>query len=250
MRTSNISDLATLDHKPAATSTWEPVAHLQFTQMLFDKLRGAGFQMGTPNIELTHGRMPKRALSNAGEEIKWANMFGIAEIQHWDVQNPEGLHTLLGWRNSHCQRVAMGIGVGSRVVVCSNMSFEADRKLNQIHHIGAFAQIQNDLQDLLASRWIQDRMRIRNLRVHEYKEQTMSDTDFRQFTEKVIVDKGILSPSKYSKMVDLWKNYKPNDFERNTKWRAFNVVTELLKGSTLPVIAAKTQKLHEVTMCA
>jgi hypothetical protein len=78
------------------------------------------------------------------------------------------------------------------------------------------------------------------------KETLITDSEFRRYTEKVIVDQKVLPSSKYTKLVDLWHNYNREDFAAGTKWRAFNCVTELLKELPQATIADRTRKLHAI----
>ncbi len=242
----DINDLHTLDNRPAPTETWEPVSHLDFTSMLLRNLTMAGFQVDNPRIELTHGKVPASAGPDAGLKVRWANMFATAEILHFDVANPLGVRTMLGWRNSHVQKMAMGIGVGTRVVVCSNMDFSADRKLNQRHTTGSFGKAEEALTKLIESKWIQNSMRTRNSEVRLAKNTLVTDEWFRRYTEKVIVEQKVLPSSKYTKLVDLWNNYNKEDFAVGTKWRAFNCVTELLKDLPQATVADRTRRLHAI----
>lgn len=92
---------------PAATATHRPVPHHQLVEALVETL---GFRHIAVHRE-------EYAVSSDGQK-----MFGVMELE----TTFSGCRFALGLRNSNNRTLALGITVGFRVMVCSNLSFHGD----------------------------------------------------------------------------------------------------------------------------
>lgn len=92
---------------PASTLTHRPVPHHEIVNALVETL---GFRHIAVHRE-------EYAVSPDGQK-----MFGVMELE----TTFSGCRFALGLRNSHNKSLALGITVGYRVLVCSNLSFSGD----------------------------------------------------------------------------------------------------------------------------
>lgn len=92
---------------PQATATHRPVPHHEIVNALIETL---GFRHIAVHRD-------EYAVSSDG-----AKMFGVMELE----TTFSGCRFALGLRNSHNRTLALGITVGFRVMVCSNLSFHGD----------------------------------------------------------------------------------------------------------------------------
>lgn len=223
---------------PERTATWEPIPHDTFIRTVKREAHSHGIGLGKITFQLTHGKHPTLG------EVRYANLFGYATVDSIHSATPD-VRTVLGFRNSHSQRMAAGLVAGTSVIACSNMTFEGEKKITQVHRTGALEGLGYQLEEIFSSQWLQNRARERDERIAEYKRQPMSDQSFRYRLEKAICELGIVSQSKYKKVVSRWYGgYHDETFPKNSQWRAFNVISEDFKGLQAPTIVERSKKLH------
>jgi len=143
--------------------------------------------------------------------------------------------------------MAAGLVAGTSVIACSNMTFEGEKKITQVHRTGALGALEEQLQEIFSSQWLQDRAQERDERIVEYRAQPMSDQSFRYRLEKAICELDIVPQTKYKKVVSRWYGgYHDEAFPQNSQWRAFNCISEDFKGLHHTTVLDRSKKLHEL----
>ncbi len=103
-------------HTPKPTRTWVPLPHVALLEMVEQGLASDGLEIA----DQAHG---------LGHQDK--RYFGLLEIRRGDNKNRSSW--VVGLRNSHDQRFGAGLVAGARVLVCDNLSFSGDVKLEHKH---------------------------------------------------------------------------------------------------------------------
>lgn len=212
------------DNTPAPTKTWEPVSHGELIRTTKNLLAEQNFWLGPMHIECTDGKHP-----HTGETITDANMFAYGKLTSTGKEGQEDYTTQFGIRNSHCQRTAIGVVIGAQITVCSNMIFEGEEKVTQVHHPGSLQKFIDNLGAMLSNGWLDDRIMNQDRYISNLKRAYMSNTTYRIFTEALLTKAKVLPIGAYGQLVTMWKDYNLQAFPEHTAWRAHNIVTELLK---------------------
>ena len=101
---------------PRPTRTWVPLPHLTLLEMVEQGLAKDGLEIADEAHGLGH---------------RDNRYFGLLEVRRGDNKNRSSW--VVGLRNSHDQRFGAGLVAGARVLVCDNLSFSGDVKLEHKH---------------------------------------------------------------------------------------------------------------------
>lgn len=210
---------------PPATSTWQPVPHIE----LLDTVETVLVDQGLTITNQAHG------LTHDGNRY-----FGLMEV-HNGNDNPEYVR-VLGLRNSHDKCLPAGVCAGSSVMVCDNLSFSGEIKISRKHT----TFIMRDLPDLvketvahLVATWSE-----LDNQIQRYKAQRLSDRSAHDLTIRAM-DDGVFCASKIPEVIHEWREPRHATFLPRTVWSWFNAVTEIVKGN-LAVLPSRTQALHRL----
>lgn len=122
---------------PRPTRTWQPIPHNDFLMEVDNSISSAGLRI-----------TKERHAVSADEKMYFGILHvkptrSLSDINIWTV--PDGCELTIGVRNSHNKKLSAAIGVGSNVLVCSNLAFYAEVVLKRKHTSG----ILQDLPDLI-----------------------------------------------------------------------------------------------------
>jgi ATP-dependent exoDNAse (exonuclease V) beta subunit len=152
----------------------------------------------------------------------------------------------VGLRNSHDKRFPVSIGFGSRVFVCDNLSFYADRVIKRKHTLnmkrmrpGLIGEV---VEGLAAQRDAQHECFSR------YKATALTD----ERADHAILDlyrQGVINVTRIAEVIREWDqpSFDYEELAERSAWRLFNAATYTLTlAGRVVEDTAKTAKLHRV----
>lgn len=139
-----------------------------------------------------------------------------------------GYEDTVGLRNSHDKSFPIGIGFGSRVFVCDNLAFIADRVVKRKHTV----HLKRDLPGLIVE-MIEPLSVFRKTqhdKIELYKSITLSNL-MRDHMVLELYRSGVVNLQRIPEVLDNY-NKPPFDWDggNNTIWSLFNAVTYTLSG--------------------
>jgi len=210
---------------PKATESWHPIPHISLVEQVEKALTAQNMRI----VAEAHGT------SNNGDRY-----FGMLQVAN--CQNSADYAYILGLRNSQDKTFPAGLAVGSRVLVCSNLSFSGEITIARKHT----SRILVDLPGLttravgqLAERWNdQDK------RIAAYKETELTDAKVHDFLIRSL-DVDACTTQQIPKILTQWRRPNHAEFaESKTAWRLFNAFTEVHKETSLWLMPKRTMALH------
>jgi hypothetical protein len=207
---------------PEPTGTHYPIPHHELVSAVFCELEGSGLRVTDQGHGVTAG----------GNQY-----FGAFQVENG--QDYEDRKLLIGMRNSHDKKFRAALALGTRVMVCSNMSFSGETEVARMHtrHIG------RDLPRLVSEAVgrLGDYRQRQDERIEAYKNSNLSDPQMNDLLVRSMNAK-VISSQQIAKVQRLWHEPNHEEFTPRTVWSAFNAFTEELKGRH--DIARRTQRLH------
>jgi hypothetical protein len=209
---------------PEATATWHPIPHY----LLLGHVREALSSRDIRILSEEHG------LQSSGD-----NYFGVLTVGR---QSELGdFNYVVGVRNSHNKRFPAGLVVGLSVTVCDNLSFSGEIRMDRKHT----AHIERDLEGLvlnsvgqLSDRWVDQERR-----VEAYRNAKVSNIRAHDILVHGL-DSRIITAVQLPQILGHWRKPQHEEFEPRTAWSLFNCFTEVLKNTSLFLLAPRTQSLH------
>jgi hypothetical protein len=207
---------------PEATKTHHPIAHHDVVQMVKFSLQFHGHEI----VQEDYGVMPDGM-----------RFFGLLSLK-----SSEGDYThTVGLRNSHDKSWPIGIGFGSRVFVCDNTAFAAEKVIKRRHTPNA----KRDLPSLVAMA-IEPLHEARIAMSQQYNR--FKATELGDYEADAAIMQmfraGVINVQRIANVTDAWDN-PVHDWGGRTAWRLFNAATFALTGRVAED-PRTTQKLHEV----
>ena len=201
--------------------------------------------MGARHFPIDHHELvdiAKRELGNNGFEIKQEehglsekgmNCFSGFAIRKSDFDNTDR-ELVFGLRNSHNQKFASSVAVGSSMMVCENLCFSSDITLSRKHTRNIFAELPTIMNKAIQS--IQQTWDNEGKRIETYKNTEANEVE----VINKLLKAGLIKPTKIGDFLDLVQNggvdvngTKGAFHEyRGTLWNIFNAVTESYKNLT------------------
>jgi hypothetical protein len=193
---------------PVATETHRPVPHHEIVQALVETL---GFR----HIGVVHDEY---AVSPDGMKV-----FGVLDL----ATMMEGCRFSIGLRNYHDKSLRLGLTVGLRVFVCSNMAFSGDFTPVLAKHTKSF-----NLIDTLAVgvERIQRNFEPMQRQVEEWRKTQISDDRAKLIFYAAFVDGKLEAPrTLLSEVHRLYFEPEYPDFSARTMWSLSNAFTSAFK---------------------
>lgn len=213
---------------PAATATWQPIAH----KALLEGVQGALERSGLQVVQEQH------ALARDG-----ARYFGLLDVQAPGGSDRGDYRVTVGVRNSHDKSFPGGIACGSRVFVCDNLAFSGEVTIARKHT----RFINRDLPGLIESAVgrLGDLRRHQDLRIATYKRFEVTDTQAHDLVVQAL-DARVVPVTRIPEVLKEWRTPRHPEFAEGgkTAWRLFNAFTQALQGSALFGVPKATQALH------
>jgi len=211
---------------PPSTRSWCPIAHADALQLVEQALPRHGLSVVKAAYALTH---------------TGARFFGLLEIRNGQVI--EDQTWVLGIRNAIDKRLAFGLVGGSEVLVCDNLAFIGSYTLHRRHT----SRIMDDLPGLIddtigkiISSW-----HAHAARIEAYRERRLTDKAAHDLLIRAIDARAIV-PRLVPKVLQEWRQPSHEAFRGRNLWSFTNAVTEALKGTGLPLLAQRTERLHHL----
>lgn len=208
---------------PVATASHVPIEH----HRLVDLVRGTLSMFGHEIVEEHH------ALDKEGMRY-----FGLMTLK----SDYTGYTDTCGLRNSHDKTFPIGISFGSRVFVCSNLSFIGDHVIKRRHTANAKRElpglVMEIIEPLTQIRETQQRTFERYRRT-ELTEQLVDHAIMRMYRE------GVINVQRIPEVLKEWEEPTHEPAGAWSAWRLFNAATLSLAGRTLERPEA-TPKLHKI----
>jgi hypothetical protein len=193
---------------PEATATHKPVPHHNIVESLVETLSFR--HIGVVDEEY--------AVSNDGMK-----MFGVLDLE----TQMEGCRFSIGIRNSHDKSLRLGLTVGIRVFVCSNMAFSGDFTPVLAKHSKSF-----NLIDTLAVGVdrIQRNFEPMQRQVESWRQNQLTDSQAKLIFYSAFVDGNLDAPrSLLPEVHRLYFEPEYPEFSARTMWSLSNAFTSAFK---------------------
>lgn len=208
---------------PAPTSSHVPIPHFR----VVDLVKTAVGMYGHEIVGEHHG------VTEDG-----ARYFGLLSLK----STYTGYEDTLGLRNSHDKSFPVGIGFGSRVFVCDNMSFIADTVIKRRHT----ANLKRDLPGLIGEiiEPLTEYRERQQRTIDRYRTTMLTDESADHGIMQMYRD-GIINVQRIADVAREWDEPSFEEFNERNAWRLFNAATYALNGrvSENPAV---TTKLHQI----
>ena len=207
---------------PPRTVSHVPVAHHEIVELMRYSLGFYGHEI----VEEHH------AVTEDG-----ARYFGLLSLRstYGDYTDTVGL------RNSHDRRFPIGIAFGSRVFVCDNLAFHAERVIKRKHTANAKRELPGLVAEVVGP--LHDQ-RQRQERVFDRYRNTQLPDELADHAILSLYRSGVINIQRVPDVMEQWE--KPaHDWGDRTAWRLFNAATFSLTGRVAENPSVTTQ-LHRV----
>ena len=218
----NYDDLRSLE-TPAGTSTHLPVPHYRVVDTLRHSLSFYGHEIANEDFGVTPDG---------------ARFFGLLSLR-----SPYGDYTdTVGLRNSHDKSFPIGVGFGSKVFVCDNLSFSAEQVIRRKHTPNAW----RDLHGLVAQ-IIEGLMLARSRQaqqIERYKAVELSD----MAADHAVVEmyrQGVVNIRRLPQLLKEYEKPRHAEWGERKAWTLFNATTQTLEGHVAEDPSVTT-RLHTI----
>ena len=198
------------------TSTYKPVSHGDALDLMEIALNGRGYEIRRNS----DGSEAKQfTLDNAG--MKMVGMLPLT------MNIDPSVRMMVGIMNSCDKSMALRVGFGSQVMVCTNGCMFATRVVRAKHTPGVVDAISGRLYealDVLDDICNQQRRFFERLR-----DVQLDDKDAWHLTGRMAREHGVIPGGDIIKVIDEWHEPTYDDFKPRTAWSLHNAVTEASK---------------------
>src|SRR5690349_20096033 len=195
---------------PEPTSTHVPIPHFR----VVDLVKTAVGMYGHEIIDEHHG------VTEDGNRY-----FGLRSLK----SSYTGYEDTVGLRNSHDKSFPVSVGFGSRVFVCDNLAFIADRSVKTKHTAALKLRLPGLIGEMIEPLAIHREVQHRTF--ERYRAADLSD----ELADHAIMEmyrRGIIN---VQRIPDVLKEYEEptHDWGEPTAWRMFNAATFALAGRVM-----------------
>jgi len=200
---------------PAPTETWNPIAHVDFLDVIESELRSQGWRLHETRHDLAKGgiRYTGRALLIPAD---------VSEV----VRAGADVKLMLGWANFLDKSRAATILGGSDVFVCSNGQMFAEHKVSGKHTTNVIRTLRSRFAGALDA--ILNRFDDEVRRFEEFKETALERPDMAE----MILDarkRGALPAADVLKVMAEYDAPSFEEFKGGTVWSGFNAFTTVAR---------------------
>lgn len=226
VRLENRNQLA-LVQCPDPTETWFPVSHLEVANTVVSKLRSSGYHIANESWALSGG--------------DHAKMFGVLDLMY-NVYGDD-VTMAVGVRNSLDKSCAMGFCAGSRVRVCTNLSFSSEIMVRRKHTLNGARDYHDQISGAIGN--------IKAFAVNEHQRYNrwLDTAISKQDRDEIILESLVSGVFPKTMLPDIFREQvRPtySEFNDGTVWGMFNNFTTVMqeRGIRRPdVLSESTQKL-------
>ena len=211
---------------PASTRTYAPVSHGALIEAVKEELDKRGLIMKDERYQ--HNR--------SGQQ-----MFG-----HMTIGGGNGEQDLaLGFRNSYDKSLLLGAAAGARVIVCSNLMFAGDFKVQKMHtpaHLAAgIQQLMREAIDSLEAQFKRIQLDTEKLKQVEVNPRLIHEILGELFYSESVVNEAQLR-------IIRGELREQTNFGDGTLWDIYNHTTEALKTTPSGLVIARHIDAHQFYM--
>lgn len=209
---------------PDPTETHQPIPHGTLIDMTRRALGDVGYRVESERYEL----------ANDG-----ARMFST-----WAIVN--GTHSddyrlSVGLRNAHDKAFAAGMGLGTWVLVCSNLDFAADFLFGRKHTPNILRDLPDLVRNLVGN--VPTFRDTHERRLQAYRRTSLSDVDVHDVLIRS-VDSKVMATSYIAKVLEEWRSPQHEEFKARNVWSLMNAYTEVFKSTNIFDLSGRTRRLH------
>ena len=224
--------------------------HRGATTIDYDGLRELDTPPATPShVPIPHFRvvdLVKTAVGMYGHEIvgethgvteDGARYFGLLSLK-----SPyTGYEDTVGLRNSHDKSFPVSVGFGSRVFVCDNLAFIADRSVRTKHTAALKLRLPGLIGEMIEPLALHRESQHRTF--ERYRAANLAD-ELADHAIMQMYRRGIINVQRVPDVLKQWEEPE-HDWGDRTAWRMFNAATFALHGRVMEN-ATITPRLHQV----
>lgn len=199
---------------PAGHGRWSPCSHTSVLECVDNQLNEMKLKVIDERIQLTQDK---------------SRFFGTLTVEGKGT-NGDSYNLAVGVRNSNDKALAAGLAFGTRVVVCSNLSFSGDIVLKRKHTIGIHADMPLLIREAMVvgvdvfTRY--NRELFSSLSERELKSLDVNDIIVEGLRKKVYEANSIPAVLKH------WDTPEHKEFAPRTAYSLYNAVTSALAETT------------------
>ncbi len=215
-----------------ASDSFKPLAHGEVLDKVEEALKAAGLEIARDD----EGNIRKRFTTVDDHAKMYATLPLTSRI---DDQS----RLMIGIANSWNKTLALRIGFGSEVFVCTNGAFFAEKVIGRKHT----KRIEHDLPQLISSVLGQTQTFI-DQQVKFFarlREVTLTDVEANDLTVRASLDYHCFTAGEIADVVEEWRSPRYEEFAARTLWSWHNAVTEISKR-----IQSFNGNLHSARMVA
>ena len=208
---------------PASTRTYAPVSHLALIEAVKEELDKRGLVLKDERYQ--HNR--------SGQQ-----MFG-----HMTIGGGNGEQDLaLGFRNSYDKSLLLGAAAGARVIVCANLMFAGDFKVQKMHtpaHLAAgIQQLMREAVDSLEAQFKRIQLDTERLKQVEVNPRLIHEILGELFYSEAVVSEAQLRLVR-------GELREQTHFGAGTLWDVYNHTTEALKTTPSGLVIGRHIEAHQ-----
>lgn len=211
---------------PASTRTYAPVSHLGL-------------------IEAVKEELDKRGLVLKDERYQH-NRNGQQLFGHMTVGGGNGEQDLaLGFRNSYDKSLLLGAAAGARVIVCSNLMFAGDFKVQAMHTpSGLSAGLQSLVRGVVDN--LEGQFKRIQLDTEKLKQVEVNPRLIHEILGELFYSESVVSEAQLRIIRGELK--EQTNFGNNTLWDIYNHTTEALKTTPSGLVIGRHIEAHQFYM--
>ena len=197
---------------PMPTRSWMPVSHYDIANETINALQQV-------NYEILSERW---TLSRADQRI-----FGVIDLRLPIAEAGKGVNVAIGVRSGYDKTLPFGIVAGSRVYVCSNLSFSGEISYKRKHTINGFDDFLRNLEQSIIR--LQDYAAYEAARIQKWMNFELK-TEQADALLLALFESQTLSVRHFKGIMEEYRNPSYHEFAgRITLWNFFNRITTALK---------------------
>lgn len=212
---------------PEPTESFTPISHSYLVEQTREAITRAGYSV----------KEEKHALARFGQRY-----FGGFAIVGPDLQSGER-QLVVGLRNAHDKTFAASMCIGNRMMVCENLCFSSDIKLQRRHTTNILRDIPRVLSEgvsRVSAHWVDMESRMLRYQQSEVTPEQVAGLAVRLAEAKALPGRDVFP------VVQEWKTPRHPEFATPTLWSLYNAVTEHLKGGDLNKLPARTMVMQSL----
>ena len=218
---------------PRPTNTFAPVGHYESAQQIADILESKNIRINKEIHEVSKG----------GNRL-----FSKFFVSVPNINTRYEYEFVVGHRNTHDKSAMRGVVLGKSVVVCKNMCFSGEMKLENKHTNGVNSGLLVNFDTKIAqniSTLIDGFSRIHK-RVETLKKTEINNDQANEILVEGFM-KDILPASKFTDVVNEYRNPRHAEFKGNTLWNMENAFTEFFREVNNPhLLPVKSEHLNRI----